>query len=98
MTDAATREKRENSTIRVLRYMAAGTWCTNVALTQPQVGGNRGVARLWEAERAFGLQIERRKVGVDRHEYRWCDPHRLAEVLAVMRGEVVKVKQTEMAL
>ena len=89
MTDTATQVKRDSAAVRVLRRMADGQWHTNVDLTRPHIGGNRGVGRLWEVEKKHSLKIMREKIGIDQWRYRWVDHWRLEEVL----GAAPKVEQ-----
>lgn len=91
--DTATREKRTSSRLRVLQLLADGQWHTNVEITLPKHGGNRGVGRLWEAERDFGLTIERARYGVDMHRYRWVDPWPREQIVDRMARRIVEPKQ-----
>lgn len=75
-------EKREAAALRVLRLMRDGRWHTNIEITHPAVGGNRGVGRLWELERYWFIVVEKRSRGEDSWEYRWIDRDRFGEIEA----------------
>ena len=49
--------KREAAALRVLRLLSDGQWHSNVDITQPWIGGNRGVGRLWEMRRAWAIAV-----------------------------------------
>ena len=74
MTDVATRTKRLNAKERVLLLMSDGQWHSNVEICHPAIGGNRGVGRLWEAEREGRIVYEKKQVGVDKYMYRLVKP------------------------
>ena len=53
---------------RVLAYLKAHGSATNAELTRPEVGGLRGVGRVWELER-MGYRITRTHVSGGTHLY-----------------------------
>ena len=71
MTDAATRAKRLSHKERVLLLMSDGQWHSNVEICDPSIGGNRGVGRLWEAQREGLIVYEKKCIGVDEYAYRY---------------------------
>ena len=88
--------KRECHALRVLRLMSDGRWHRNIDITS--VGGNRGVGRLWELGRDYGIRVRKRRTGEDAWEYRWIDTDRYAEIVAAWPGKAQPIEARQLAL
>ena len=88
-------ERREAHALRVLRLLSDGNWHSNIDITMPYVGGNRGVGRLWELRRAWGIDVDKVRMGEDQWAYRWVDYGRFAEIVAAW-GKKVQPRQLEL--
>ena len=98
ITDAATREIRASVEVRALMLLSDGMPHTSRELASIAQSAAR---RVWDACKAFDLEVERRKVGADSWLWIWRDWWRLEEVVAALRlprGQRVKPKQGALAL